>query len=477
MDISRIYAITLAAAIFGVLLVKTGRIIGKAFGSTAWRYFVKHVCYPLVLLRRRGTTQLTRLDCLSLLLCIGVNIVCMSVRVEDRQALSKRCANLFALNLVLLYNGGRTNFLVDKILRVLALLPALGVLSALPLRRCFYEIFLKVHTALSLVILIFLWIHVQPAIRLSSLSLLLSSALWTLQILISIAYSLYRNRGWHATAVIVGGSYTYARAKAYWIDLNRPWKAQPGQYVYITVPKTAGNYLGLLQAHPYLIAWTKGGEDEDTSILILVEERRGFSSILDSCINRSTLLHGPFGHAPDLGRYDKVALVASGIGFAGQLLQVRKLLEDRAKTQARVQRISLVWMLDHDDQEYLVRDYIYELVASPGADVLNVLLYQPYVQEDQTAVAPETPGRRIFRFRHSLKVLPWLETEFADLGGDMALSSKSTLPIRANSRPLTKSHRSVLSRPPRGRGARRNIPIQARRSALQFGVPARAYLD
>ncbi|KAI9709439.1 MAG: hypothetical protein M1828_002420, partial [Chrysothrix sp. TS-e1954] len=445
MDISRIYAITLAAAIFVVLLVQTGRIIVKAFSLTAWRYFVKHVCYPLVLLRRRGTTQLTRLDCLSLLLCIGVTIACMSVRVEDRQTLSKRCANFFALNLILLYNSGRSNFLVDKILRVrrekyelfhrwmgrvaviegcvhgiisvttkpslattlgiplLALLPALDVLSALPLRRRFYEIFLKVHTALSLVILIFLWIHVQPVIRLSSLSLLLSSALWTLQILISVAYSLYRNRGWHGTAVVVSGSYTYPRANAYWIDLNRPWKAQPGQYIYITVPKAAGNYLGLLQAHPYLIAWTKGGEDEDTSILILVEERRGFSSILDSCINRSTLLHGPFGHAPDLGRYDKVALVASGIGIAGQLLQVRKLLEDRAKTQARVQRISLVWMLDHDDQEYLMRDCIYELVASPGADVLNVLLYQPYVQEDQTAVAPETPGRRIFRFTRPIR--------------------------------------------------------------------------
>ena len=117
-DVSEIYATFLGAALLVLLLLRLAEPLGTTIGAQIRRFFVKHVCYPLLICRRQGTTHLTRLECACLLLYFAANVSCLSLRIPSRQALSSRAGTLFALNATVLYDGGRTNFVVDKCLRV-----------------------------------------------------------------------------------------------------------------------------------------------------------------------------------------------------------------------------------------------------------------------------------------------------------------------------------------------------------------------
>jgi len=231
------------------------------------------------------------------------------------------------------------------------------LLSLLAARRRLYEIFLKLHILLTLTILVFLWAHVGIEKRLGTLCVVIASTLWAMQSLVWLLLMVYRNWGSRSCNVEVRRTVhegAEAQALQLWIRPKRPWNVLPGQYVYLTIPKFARQSFGLLQAHPYHIAWVVNGFGKDLdTIVLLVEVRKGFSNDLHFVRpGTSALIDGPYGGIFTLDQYDKVLFLVSGIGIAAHLLHVRHLLVAHDRQSARVRRISLVWFIEASGTTY-----------------------------------------------------------------------------------------------------------------------------
>lgn len=134
------------------------------------------------------------------------------------------------------------------------------------------------------------------------------------------------------------------------IRLGQRIKVRPGQYVYLTEPR-AHNYVGVFQAHPYMIAWSEQNDisslDTDSSswISVLVQRRRGFSA-LDGRENLDIILDGPYGSTAPLHRFDKVLFIASGVGIAAHLSYIQQLLLAHMQRTVQIRRLTLFWVVD-----------------------------------------------------------------------------------------------------------------------------------
>ena len=213
-----------------------------------------------------------------------------------------------------------------------------------------FETFLISHLALGIGALVLLWIHIGIGLNLSTICVALASGIWLLQRLCWVFFMTFWNGGSRSNTmkvVSVSGDTPVTQAVQLWIKLRRPWKIYPGQYVYVTAPHQGA--LGLLQAHPYVIAWVEDSiKPRERRIVLLVETRRGFSKDIryGQVEGESVLLDGPYGRSGKIDGYDKVLFLAQGVGIAAHLLYVRHLLEAHKRKTARVRRISLVWTIE-----------------------------------------------------------------------------------------------------------------------------------
>ena len=221
--------------------------------------------------------------------------------------------------------------------------------SLLFIRRFFFEFFLKTHLLLVILLNCLLWFHVNLGINTPTISLSIASFLWVFQTSFWIGHLLYRNacgtsRKGHAIHSL--GPNLPVEAVLLNVNLCRPWTVTPGQYVYVTVPS---RHRGGIQAHPYLIAWSlEDSNKTSTDISLLIECRDGFSRQLRLSTEHpsSLILDGPYGKTIDLDRFDKVLMIASGVGIAAHLLAIRHLLKAHDSRKARVRRLTLVWILE-----------------------------------------------------------------------------------------------------------------------------------
>jgi predicted ferric reductase len=210
-----------------------------------------------------------------------------------------------------------------------------------------------------------LWFHAPLTSRFNLIGLIVVSATLALQKVIWFALILFRNRSFQATNIATkeGKDLNDTTKDALCrlvISLERPWKYEPGQYVYIRIPRLGSRRsYGRIESHPFQIAWYENdNEGFVRRIHILVEARRGFSRRLDSHLDTelpSTSIHdleplakpdirvqleGPYGnvHVVD---YDKIILISNGIGVVSHLAIVKYLLALGARTRTR--RIDLIW--------------------------------------------------------------------------------------------------------------------------------------
>jgi predicted ferric reductase len=195
-----------------------------------------------------------------------------------------------------------------------------------------------------------LWFHVPLKHRQSMICLTVASGVWILQECLWVGRIWYQNFRSHTSKAMSLIQHSSVDGKAEAVDmtlvLKRPWKIQPGQYVYITLPGVSRHHGGFAQSHPYTIAWAEGSE-----ITLLIQRHTGFSNDLftsSKTAHSSTVVDGPYGHPQLLLDYDKVLFIASGIGIAAHLLAIKSLLEAHENQSARVRRITLIWFLETD---------------------------------------------------------------------------------------------------------------------------------
>ncbi|KAL9078311.1 MAG: hypothetical protein Q9157_002774 [Trypethelium eluteriae] len=309
---------------------------------------------------------------------------------------------------------------------LLAVFSSLALTSLLYLRRYVYELFLKTHFLFALCLLCALWIHSKNTRRLYLACLASASAVWILQYLLWLGYLFYRNWGSKSATVSVVDVHAGPGAEAQALQLRvrpkRPWRVKPGQYIYLNVPDASRYGLGHFQMHPYFVAWTPDPfAAQSHELNVLVQCRRGFSGDLLRCNGEvRTVIDGPYGGDSKLKSYDKVLLLASGIGIAAYLLEVRALLQAHEDQSSRIRRITLVWLLERQEQERWVHQMFRKLLETDHRSILNIILYIPPGNATEDIGCENLP--RLFRIQDDLELSWLLNKEWAAEAGNMAVS-------------------------------------------------------
>jgi hypothetical protein len=281
---------------------------------------------------------------------------------------------------------------------LIALVVALG---ALLVRKVLYELFIRVHIALSLIAAFALFLHVrnrssQVALVGSAGVFLLSAAFRGIQLIYQspvpllnrdrqagqIARQIFlleTNHGpvpkapvsitryQHCLGQIIESPDTphqrlsadtiiesFERCKdnhglklvRLRIQLPRPWAISAGQYVQLCLPKLG--FWSLFQTHPFMITWWEE-TDCGVSIDLVIEKKRGFTSRLlevahiQKQILFPVLLDGPYGTPSALHDYGTVLFFADDIGIAAVLPYAKQILRFSQENRCITRKIILIW--------------------------------------------------------------------------------------------------------------------------------------
>ncbi|KAI9674060.1 MAG: hypothetical protein M1822_009576 [Bathelium mastoideum] len=462
-----IYLITIGSSGAVVAMWRLSRTLGGLTGRLLIPFLFKQLVYTLVVKRQNGTSNVSRLSALSTLIYIIGNTVASFIGITDQAQLAERLTSLFSINLVPLYLGGRTSFIMDRILGIpltqvglshrwigrvcaaqgithallkmnihrpristvgtllLAVFSSLTFTSILYLRRRLYELFLKSHFLLAICFLCVLWIHIGNARRLHFICLVTASAIWAVQHVLWLAYLLYRNCGYGSATVKAVTTYPKdgpIQTIQLQVTPKRLWRVRPGEYIYLGIPSTSKYGLGYFQMHPYFVAWTSEPYQKSRELTVLVQSRGGFSSDLRNCeLGVRAIIDGPYRSHSSLRGYDTVLFLASGMGIAAHLLEIRSLLQAHDEKAARVRRITL----------HCVKAILNQLLEMNRAGILNIMVYVPKsaAADDITVdvaknAAIESVGElHLFRLPCTLE-LDWLiNQEYTAEAGNLAIST------------------------------------------------------
>ncbi len=118
MDLVLVFAICIAVPFASLAIYQAGKIVGQQ----ALRIYVsiirKRLCYPLLITRPRGTTNVSILDGIWIIVYCVLNAVCLAFNITNLTQLGSRSGLLFGINMIPLFLGGRTNLIADKLLRL-----------------------------------------------------------------------------------------------------------------------------------------------------------------------------------------------------------------------------------------------------------------------------------------------------------------------------------------------------------------------
>jgi predicted ferric reductase len=236
----------------------------------------------------------------------------------------------------------------------------MAFLSLTYVRRRLYETFLRTHSLAAVALLVLLWLHIRQLGTYVFSCLCVSTSLFVLQNLLWLGFYLYGNFSSHS--VLNSGTASNAIVTRHRqdssaeeiikleIDIKRPWIVQPGQFVYVSIPGSRRLGLGILENHPFLIAWASEDDHKQLkTIALLVRVCTGFTRQLrlSNSVSRANV-DGPYGGADTavLRSYDKILVMSSGVGIAAHLFTSLYLLRSHNEQTARVRRLSIVWLLE-----------------------------------------------------------------------------------------------------------------------------------
>ncbi|KAL5346675.1 hypothetical protein ACLOAV_008382 [Pseudogymnoascus australis] len=205
----------------------------------------------------------------------------------------------------------------------------------------------------------------------------------------------------------------------------KPARIYPGQYVWLRISSKGYNYLPFTESHPFTIAsWEKARDGKAKSITFLIDPRKGFTRKLKQLVDDNTtnfgsydslvamsktdprdhelqkkakaeskrfklaFFDGPYGQPIRAEEYGTVILYATGIGIGAQLAVVKHLLESRESGNAKTQRITLLWEVEHEffveektGAKRIIKDTAYTMVLD--------LLQQDSDRLSRLRVSPE----------------------------------------------------------------------------------------
>lgn len=417
-------------SIFGALFIATSASqLWRAWLPPASRWLSRHLLVPR-LFRERQSVNPTRVELLCHLFHWTAVIVCNTCHVVDLNEAATRSGQLAVIHMVPLLIAYQLGFLsrllgvsynaiktVHQSLAFMALMQStlhvvlqlqindthiqsmmfqiivsihaaswkhrntdieqaaasLLALSILPLvRRYGYEMFLWLHRAISITLLIALWRHVRSTQTLNRILVqVMFSGLITSTLFQSLK-QLYRNATWSRHGVRIIRTLTaqrYGDCVIVKIQLVRPWKFRSGQFIFLRLLTVKS--ASVFQSHPFVITWwdehvaekeskesTGQKEFHNTGcdringstaqvIYVMIDPQRGWTRSITENISafedQMAWLDGPFGSPHQLQEYSTVLLFASGNGIFAQMPLLKDLTTGLKTSSIRTRRVKLVW--------------------------------------------------------------------------------------------------------------------------------------
>ncbi|KAL1620001.1 hypothetical protein SLS56_009845 [Neofusicoccum ribis] len=216
---------------------------------------------------------------------------------------------------------------------------ALAITSLPPIRKYWYEPFLRVHQLSSIVGAFSLWWHVSTTNTFVFICQTVIAIVFLTALVTHIAMILYRNDVYHGgPAARITGSDELVQIE---LELKKPLSIQPGQYVNLWIPSLG--ICSFAQSHPFIVvSWS---ETPMHSLRLVVEPLNGLTRKMAEAANRSSeprkaLFSGPHGKSFTLQGYSNVVIIATGLGIFAQLPYLQKLAHCSDK-----RRIHVVWYM------------------------------------------------------------------------------------------------------------------------------------
>ena len=209
-----------------------------------------------------------------------------------------------------------------------------------------YEVFAKLHFLLGLFALVVLWRHLQVKKASGQLYLLIGSVLlfcstvtqWFLFALRNVSSSgigcksrILRSNDGSAAQII--------------IPLFRHFKVRAGMTVYLWLPGLG--FGSMAQSHTIPIAWWEDDERGMAKTIILLVKTGPGNTLLSHDSRLTSFIQGPYGRAIDFASYDRVLMVATGMGIAAQLPYLKELVMMKDKKRA-TRQLYVVWQLEEE---------------------------------------------------------------------------------------------------------------------------------
>ncbi|KAL8934843.1 MAG: hypothetical protein Q9211_005013 [Gyalolechia sp. 1 TL-2023] len=317
---------------------------------------------------------------------------------------------------------------------------AIVLMASAALRHAFYETFLHLHIALVILLLVFLWKHLENTYP--QKYLLAVILLWAIERFTRFAVLVYRNVGRGGTKAeleLLPGDACRVTLK-----MVRPWTFQPGQYAFITVPS-----VGLWTSHPFSLAWSSDGLDDrndsekgymvsaddvlakpggEASMSLIIRRRSGFTAKLFEKAKRSTsglttvsaYVEGPYGGHSVLHSYGTVMVFAGGVGITHQVPFVRDLVAGYASGTVAARKVILIWVIQSPEHLEWIRPWMTTILAMDNRrDVLRIQLF---VTQPRSTREIHSPSATVQMFPGKPNIDTLIEMESENQIGAMGVS-------------------------------------------------------
>lgn len=276
-------------------------------------------------------------------------------------------------------------------------------LSIRTLRTRQYEVFLAIHIVMSILLLVFLYLHVLPLGF--EATVIICFGIWVLDRLFRILRVVYLSfntlKTQNAIAEVTANDPSLLRLR---VTASVRLNPSPGDYYFLYSKWWPEN-------HPFTLAsWNPTPDGSATELHFLIAPMAGWTRRLrnrsEEGSKTTILLEGPYGHPRDLAAYDNVLLLAGGSGIASILPYVST-LRDKA-------RVTLVWTVRNADYAADVLDN--ELAeANTGHVDIHVYFTQQNLDEAR-AVLDKSHGGRLTLCPGRPNVRSALDESIASLG-------------------------------------------------------------
>lgn len=225
-----------------------------------------------------------------------------------------------------------------------------------PFFRYFYELFLRLHQALAIACIYFVWRHLPTDTVLPRLYVYVPLGIMLFAFVVELCIFVFRNgicpsRAYSRASIRcdqVQQALTRGKEKSplkIRVALARPIHAQAGQYINLWIP--AASLFSWAQSHPFMV--TSWSPEKQDVLELFVQPQNGLTeaihhrTTLDGYTSLTAFVSGPYGVSKSVDDYECVLAIATNFGIAGVISYLKKLLYGYNTCTSKVRRVHFVW--------------------------------------------------------------------------------------------------------------------------------------